>query len=109
MPDVYLYVGNIDETINCTAAMNPNTTVLSLIGKVTMSMKNYVFAERKNVKTFVESENKIGCYQTVRTVFNELFYFLQSYQWVGCLANDTVSGQTSISEFKSVYVMVINR
>ncbi|XP_065936900.1 uncharacterized protein [Magallana gigas] len=103
----YEYIGIIDETINCTATVNPNTTVLFLIGK--MSMKNYVFAERKNVQTFVDSENQIGCYRTVRTVFNNLFLYLHSYPWVGCLANDTVSGQTSISEFKRVNVVIINR
>lgn len=105
----YEYIGIIDETINCTATVNPNTTVLFLIGKMTMSMKNYVFAERKNVQTFVDSEHQIGCYRTVRTVFNNLFLYLHSYPWVGCLANDTVSGQTSISEFKRVNVLIINR
>lgn len=109
MPDGYVYHGNIDETINCTATVNPKTTVLFLIGKMTMSMKNYVFAERKNVQTFVDSENQLGCYQTVQTVFNSLFLFIYSYPWVGCLANDTVSGQTSISEFKRVNVPIIHR
>lgn len=74
MPDEFEYTGNIDETINCTATVNPNTTVLFLIGKMFLSMKNYVFAERKNVQTFVDSENQIGCYRTVRTVFNNLFF-----------------------------------
>lgn len=37
------------------------------------------------------------------------FLYLHSYPWVGCLANDTVSGQTSISEFKRVNVLNINR
>lgn len=109
MPDEFEYYGYIDETINCTATVNPNTTVLFLIGKMTMSMKNYVFAERKNVQTFVDSEHQIGCYRTVRTVFNNPFLYLHSYPWVGCLANDTVSGQTSISEFKHVNVLIINR
>lgn len=109
IPDEFEYYGYIDETINCTATVNPNTTVLFLIGKMTMSMKNYVFAERKNVQTFVDSEHQIGCYRTVRTVFNNLFLYLHSYPWVGCLANDTVSGQTSISEFKRVNVLIINR
>lgn len=109
MPDGYVYNGNIDETINCTATINPNNTVLFLIGKKTMSMKNYVFAERKNVQTFVNSENRVGCYQTVRTVFNKIYLYILSYPWIGCVANDTVSGQTSISEFKHVDMYVINR
>lgn len=109
MLDGYEYNSNIGETINCTATVNPNTTVLFLIGKMTLSMTNYVFAERKNVQTFVDSENQIGCYRIVRTVFNNLFSYILSYPWVGCLANDTVSGQTSISEFKRVNVLNINR
>lgn len=109
MPYEYEYYNNIGETIHCTATVNPNTTVLFLIGKMTLSMTNYVFAERKNVQTFVDSENQIGCYRIVRTVFNNLFSYILSYPWVGCLANDTVSGQTSISEFKRVNVLNINR
>lgn len=76
---------------------------------MTLSMTNYVFAERKNVQTFVDSENQIGCYQTVQTVFNNLYSYILSYPWVGCLPNDTVSGQTSISEFKRVNVVIITR
>lgn len=106
MSDGYAYHGNIDETINCTATVNPNTTVLSLIGKHIQLQNEYFFAERKHVQTFVDSENNTGCYPVVRTVFRELRYFLHSYNLVGCLANDTVSGQTSISEFKRVMVMV---
>lgn len=109
MSDGYAYHGYIDETINCTATVNPNTTVLSLIGKHIQLQNEYFFAERKNVQTFVDSENNTGCYPVVRTVFRELRYFLHSYNLVGCLANDTVSGQTSISEFKRVMVMVDNR
>lgn len=108
MPYGYEYYGYIDETINCTATVNPNTTVLFLIGKNIQSENKYFFAERKNVQTFVESENNTGCYPTVRTVFRELRYFLQIYNFVGCLASDTVSGQSSISEFKTVFVLIIN-
>lgn len=108
MPYGYEYYGHLDETINCTATVNPNTTVLFLIGKNIQSENKYFFAERKNVQTFVESENNTGCYPTVRTVFRELRYFLQIYNFVGCLASDTVSGQSSISEFKTVFVLIIN-
>lgn len=55
MLDGYEYNSNIGETINCTATVNPNTTVLFLIGKMTLSMTNYVFAERKkcaNIRGF---------------------------------------------------------
>lgn len=107
MPDEFEYYGYIDETINCTATVNPNT--LSLIGKHIQLQNEYFFAERTNVQTFVDSENNTGCYPVVRTVFRELRYFLHSYNLVGCLANDTVSGQTSISEFRIVNVTVDNR
>lgn len=105
MPDTYKYFGNIYETINCTAAMNPNTAVLSLIGKRSQLLNEYFFAERKNVQTFVDSENNIGCYPIVQTVFSKLDYFLKDYQWVGCFANDSVSGLSSITEFKFVSVL----
>lgn len=105
MPDGYKYHGNIDETINCTATMNPNTAVLSLIGKNVPSLNEYFFAERTNVQTFVETENKMGCYPIVKTVFSKLGYFLKDYNWVGCLANDTVSGQSSMTELKLVSVI----
>lgn len=108
MPFGYEYYGNIDETINCTAAMNPNNTVLSLIGKRFQSQNEYFFTKTKNVLTIVESKNNIGCYPIVRTVFYELGNFLADYNWVGCLANDSVSGQNSISEFKTVSVLIIH-
>lgn len=101
LSDGYEYNGNTDETINCTATINPNITVLFSIG--------YFFAEKKNVQTFVYSENNIGCYQTVKTVFKEIVDFLKIYDHVGCLASDTVSGQTSVSEFETVLVMIDHR
>lgn len=85
--------------------MNPSTTVLSLIGKRFSTIETYYFAHRTNLQTFVDSENKIGCYPTVRTVFSQLNYFLKEYNWIGCLANDTVSGISLITEFKEVGVM----
>lgn len=84
--------------------MNPSTTILSLIGKQTPTLEAYFFAHRKNLQTFVDSENKIGCYPTVRTVFSQLNYFLKDYNWIGCLANETVSGLSLITEFKEVGV-----
>lgn len=104
LSDGYEYNGNTDETINCTATINPNTTVLFLIGIKFPLVNEYFFAEKKNVQTFVYSENNIGCYQTVQTVFKEIVDFLKIYDHVGCLASDTVSGQTSISEFETVLV-----
>lgn len=109
MPNSYEYNGNIGETTNCSATVNPNTTVLSLIGKKTMSMNEFVFAERKYVQTFVDSERIIDCYPTVRTVFWDPGYFLAGNNWLGCLANDSVSGQSSITEFKFVNAIVISR
>lgn len=109
MPDGYVYNSNIGETINCSATMNPNTTVLSLIGKRVHSLNEFVFAERKNVQIFVDSESIIDCYPTVQTVFWDPGNFLAGYNWVGCLANDTVSGQSSITEFKFVNSIVISR
>lgn len=85
--------------------MNESTTVLSLIGKRFQAMEYYVFADQKNLETFVDSENKIGCYPTIRTVFSKLNYFLKDYNWIGCLANDTVSGLSLITEFVRVEVM----
>lgn len=108
MPNEYIYFGIKYETINCTAAINPNTTVLSLVGKAAEFLNEYIFAEQKNVKTFVDSESIIDCYPTVRTVFSELGNFLAGYNWVGCLANDSVSGQNPISEFKTVSVLIIH-
>lgn len=105
MPLSYQYYGNINETINCTANMNPDTTVLYLIGTNIQLKDDYVFAERKFFQTIVDSENKIGCYPTVRTVFKEVYSFLAIYDRVGCLANDTMSGQSLITEFKNVNVL----
>lgn len=107
MPDTYKYFGNINETINCTAtvAMNPTTTVLYLIGKRAQLLNEFFVAERNHSQTFLNSENKIGCYTIVKTVFSKLGYFLKNYNWVGCLANDTVSGLSSITEFRYVSVM----
>lgn len=81
MPNEYIYFGIKYETINCTAAINPNTTVLSLVGKAAEFLNEYIFAEQKNVKTFVDSESIIDCYPTVRTVFSELGNFLAGYSW----------------------------
>lgn len=105
MPLPYEYGGNPDETINCTANMNASTTVLSLIGKPLQTFDAYFFANRENLQTFVDSENKIGCYPTIRTVFGKLNYFLKNYNWIGCFANDTVSGLSLITEFVQVGVM----
>lgn len=104
MPDEYEYNGNINETINCTANINPNTTVLSLVGKRTQTLNEYFFAERRNLQIFVDSENKTGCNPTVRVVFFKLGYFLKDYNWLGCIANDTQSGKSSVTEFKYVAV-----
>lgn len=81
---------------------------MSLIGKRFQSQNEYFFAKTKNVLTIVESKNNIGCYPIVRTVFYELCNFLADYNWVGCLANDLVSGQNPISEFKTVSVLIIH-
>lgn len=105
MPDGYVYSGNIDETINCTANINPNTTVLSLVGKRTQLQNEYFFAERKNLQTFVDSENKTDCNPTIRVAFFKLGYFLKDYNWVGCFANDTKSGESSVTEFMYVSVL----
>lgn len=78
LSDGYEYNGNTDETINCTATINPNTTVLFLIGIKFPLVNEYFFAEKKNVQTFVYSENNIGCYQTVQTVFKEIVDFLKN-------------------------------
>lgn len=96
------YYGNIMETINCTANMNPSTTVLSLVGKGTISSDKYVFAERKNLQIFVDSENKTDCNPTVRVVFIDIFYFVKVNNFVACFANDTVTGQSFMTEFKVV-------
>lgn len=108
MPSPYEYSGKVDETINCTANINPDTTVLSLIGRNIQIKNDYVFAERKHLQTIVDSENKIGCYPTVRTVFSTVYDFLEIYDLVGCFANDTVSGQSVITEFKKVDVSINN-
>lgn len=107
MPDDYVYNIISDETINCTANINPNTTVLSLVGKRTISQPNYVFAEKINFEIFVDSENKIGCNPTVRIVYFKLKTFLNIYNIVGCLANDTVTGKSFITEFKFVQVSLV--
>lgn len=105
MPDEYKYNGNINETINCTANINPNTTTLSLVGKRAQLLNEYFFAKSENLQTFVDSENKNDCNPTVRVLFFKLGYFLKDYNWVGCFANDTTSGESSITEFKYVSVL----
>lgn len=107
MPSSNVYYGIINETVNCTANMNPSTTVLSLIGKLFNGSTVYSFAEKTNSQTIVDSDNKIGCYPTVRTVFNKLDDFLEKFSWVGCLANDAVTGQSYITEFKFVVANII--
>lgn len=104
MPDDYTYNALDGETINCTANINPNTTVLSLIGE-DLLLKQNQFAERENSQIFVDFENKIGCNPIVRIVYFELKKFLSSYNNVGCLANDTATGQIFITEFKTVTVL----
>lgn len=105
MPDGYEYNGNINETINCTANINLNTTVLSLVGKEAQLVKEYFFAKRENLQTFVDSENNNDCNPTVRVSFLKLGYFLKNYNWVGCFVNNTISGESSITEFKFVKVI----
>lgn len=102
-----------DETINCTAIMNPNTTTLSLIAKKAQNVDDYNFAPKINITTFVEPNAESGCYPTVRVVYHFIYpYFLENTNnnnALGCLANDTISGQFYISEFRKVNVLIINR
>lgn len=81
MPFRYEYYCNIDETTICTAAMNPNNRGIK--------KQHRLLSDRTNC-------------------FSELGNFLADYNWVGCLANDSVSGQNSISEFKTVSVLIIH-
>lgn len=57
---------------------------------------------------FLRSQKFQAAENITRTVFSELGNFLADYNWVGCLANDSVSGQNSISEFKTVSVLIIH-
>lgn len=104
MPDDYVYNVFSYETINCTANINPNTTVLSLVGKALIFSSNYVFAEGVDFKIFVNSENESGCNPIVRFVYFNVKTFLSSYNIVGCLANDTLTGESIITEFKKIEV-----
>lgn len=109
----YVYEGALDETINCTAIMNPNTTTLSLIAKKSANVDDYNFAPKINIATFVEPNTESGCYPTVRVVYYFIFqdFLLNSEsnnEHLGCLANDTISGQFYISEFRRVNVPTIH-
>lgn len=105
----YEYGSSLDETINCTAIMNPNTTTLSLIAKKSGNVDEYNFAPKINITTFVEPNTERDCYPTVRVVYYFIFpNFLKDTKNndnLGCLANDTISGQLYISEFRSVLVV----
>lgn len=108
----YEYGSSLDETINCTAIMNPNTTTLSLIAKKSGNVDDYNFAPKTSITTFVEPNTESGCYSTVRVVYHFIFPdFLMNTgnnDNMGCLANDTISGQLYISEFTYVNVLTIN-
>lgn len=112
--DGHVYNGALlDETINCTAIMNPNTTTLSLIAKKSANVDDYNFAPKINITTFVEPNAESGCYPTVRVVYYFIFrdFLLGSNsnnEHLGCLANDTISGQFYISEFRRVNVPTIH-
>lgn len=109
----YDYGSSLDETINCTAIMNPDTTTLSLIAKKSANVDDYNFAPKINITTFVEPNTESGCYPTVRVVYHFIYpYFLKNINYhdaLGCLANDTISGQFYISEFRKVNVLIIHR
>lgn len=109
--DGYEYGSRLDETINCTAIMNPNTTTLSLIAKKSGNVDEYNFAPKINITTFVEPNAESGCYPTVRVVYHFIYPdFLKdtnNNDNLGCLANDTISGQLYISEFRSVLMLYI--
>lgn len=108
MPFGYEYYGNIDETINCTAAMNPNNTV-NVPDWKKVSVTEWIFLRKDKKCTNNRGIKKQHRLLSDRTnCFYELGNFLADYNWVGCQANDLVSGQNPISEFKTVSVLIIH-
>lgn len=92
-----------DQTVKCTATMNPNTTIFYLFGQQSKLSYNYSIA--LNDSAYVISNNPNGCYPNVRTVFPADVGFIKLYPWLGCLAYDTVYGKNFSTD--TVYAEIV--
>ena len=99
------YVDGVYSTINCTANMNPNNTMLFLVGKETTG-REPTMAPTINVQTFVEQSN--DCSPKVRVVYPADFTFLRSNSILACVAFDKDYGQNFTSEYKTPSIIIIN-
>nr|XP_022327737.1 uncharacterized protein LOC111127042 [Crassostrea virginica] len=99
------YVDGIYSTINCTANMDPNNTMLFLVGKETTGHEP-IMAPTINVQTFVEQSK--NCSPKVRVVYPADFTFLRSNSILACVAFDKDYGQNFTSEYKTPSIIIIN-
>nr|XP_022327725.1 uncharacterized protein LOC111127024 isoform X2 [Crassostrea virginica] len=99
------YVDGVYSTINCTANMDPNNTMLFLVGKETTGHEP-TMAPNINVQTFVEQSNDCG--PKVRAVYPADFSFLRSNSILACVAFDKDYGENFTSEYKTPSIIIIN-
>lgn len=97
-----------NQTVNCTATMNPNTTIIFLFGQQTNSPYGYSIASNDSAKTYLISNNSDGCYPNVRTVFPADVGFIKLYPLLGCLAYDTVYGKNFSSDTLLTTILILN-
>nr|XP_022327791.1 uncharacterized protein LOC111127048 isoform X4 [Crassostrea virginica] len=99
------YISGIDATINCTANMDPNNTMLFLVGKESTA-REPTMAPTINVQTFVEQSNDCG--PKVRVVYPADFTFLRSNNFLACIASDKDYGKNFTSDYKTPSITIIN-
>lgn len=97
-----------NQTVNCTATMNPNTTIFFLFGQKSISSSEYSIASNDSAETYVISNNPDGCYPNVRTVFPADVGFIKLYPLLGCLAYDTVYGKNFSSDTLLTTILILN-
>ena len=101
------YTTGIDATINCTANMDPNNTVLFLVGKESTA-REPTMAPTINVQTFVEQSMANDCGPKVRVVYPADFTFLRSNNFLACIAFDKDYGKNFTSVYKTPSITIIN-
>ncbi|XP_061171718.1 uncharacterized protein LOC133181197 [Saccostrea echinata] len=81
--------GAINETINCTAILNPDTTILAL---VKLSDESYAMVPKNITKTSIEPARTEDCRHLVRVTVTTTFDQFNA-STVACLAKDNVFGE----------------
>lgn len=107
IPSKFIDKNKLNQTVNCTATMNPNTTIFFLFGQKSISSSEYLIASNDSAETYVISNNSNGCYPNVRTVFTVDVDFIELYPLLGCLAYDTVYGKNFSSDKVTATFIII--